>query len=120
MKYFNVDVLSTLINENSLLDVTLESISIFEENYLVNVILEIGLRPKSEFKKIKLIFLNVEECGFSYEKNISFKTVADSKFFKTSDGYFYLSLDPFFGDRNKISDKDTNFVKSKKIEMIVV
>ena len=114
------EVLDILINENSLLDVMLEKIEVSENDSIVTVIFEFKMRPKSDFEKIRLIFSRVEEYGFYYDKNFLFKTVTESKFFKTLEGNYYLSLDPFFGEHNVISDKDANFVKSQEIEMIVI
>lgn len=114
------DVLDVLVNENCLLDVTLEKIEASELENVVTVAFEFKMRPKSDFEKIRLIFSEVEEYGFYYDKNFLFKTVTEIKFFKTIDGNYYLSLDPFFGEHGVISDKDANFVKAQKIEMIVI
>ena len=116
--YKNSDAFDVLIGEDSLLETVITSISIAEKDYQTVIRLEIQMRPNSQFKTISLIFQDVSEYCFYWEKNYSFGDVSEYKLLKGRDEY-YLSLDPDESSTEE-TQEDQDFIRAQymKIEAV--
>jgi hypothetical protein len=104
-----------LVDNLSLYDSSLQKNSIYVKDGIIEV--EIILRldyPLGTY--VKLLFKNVIDYSFSWNKDFDFYIIDSYKLLKTEDNIYYCSLDPF--DRELcISEEDEDIIKSRDIEV---
>lgn len=109
----NNSLLSKLSGENCLLDAKIERLVIYNG---VRLIIEITfkMRPKSDFDRVLIRFIDVFEYSFYYNSDYIFYNIERYKFFSKNKNNFYLSLDPF-DETSEISDKDQDYIFAKEV-----
>ncbi|GBC62889.1 hypothetical protein DENIS_3873 [Desulfonema ishimotonii] len=109
----NIEVLSILSGENSILDAVLKRIIILQEDVL-KVELLLQMRPNSEFDRVLLKFINVSEYCFYYNDETIFYNIERYKFFYDHPNGFYICLDPE-EESQKPSDSDQDFIVAQNL-----
>lgn len=98
------------INNYTILDSELSSISVYVEDDVLHVALTMKL---NNLKLVRLIFKDVIEYNFYYSNDNFFYNVSDYILLFTDNSY-YISLDPYDGSLGP-SEDDSDFIKSNKI-----
>ena len=109
----NEDLIDLLIGDNSLLDASIESIQIKDENNEVNILVMIALAFQKPKRSVKLVFHNVSEFLFYHTSDVSFGLIERYTFIKTEKG-FYISFDPY-DDSNEVSLDDQDYILSGEV-----
>lgn len=104
-----------LIDNLSLYDSNLQKNSIYVKDGIVEV--EIILRldyPLGTY--VKLLFKNVIDYSFYWNKDFDFYIIDSYKLLKAEDDTYYCSLDPF-NREFCISEEDKDIIKSRNLEV---
>jgi hypothetical protein len=112
------DVISFFAGKNSLLDAKLTSLCIRDVDGGIVLYLDFKARNGAQYQDAHLTFSGVIEFGFYHSDEFTFYNVESLKFLTTTDGAFYLSLDPD-ESREEISEADQDFIKAKFVEALV-
>lgn len=94
MELSDVDLLSYLTRENSILDGKLAFVGIKDEGGAVSIQLDVSARSGASYSSIELHFDDVSEFGFTYSHAYVFGTIEEFRFIRMEEGDFYLTLDP--------------------------
>ena len=111
------DAISFLKKKNSLLDSTLTSLCMQDAEGSPIIDLCFAARAGADYEVVRIKFSGIKEFGFYYNDKHSFYVVEDFKFLVTSDGLFYLSVDPDRGQDGE-SETDQDFVRAKYVEIV--
>lgn len=118
MKISGEHLLHFLTSQNSLLDSKLTSIGVVERDNEVAIDLTFTSRKDADYCQIKLSFDAVREFLFSHSNDYVFGNVETVKFTKTSDMYYYFSIDPDPSTKEPSND-DGDFIKALRISAII-
>lgn len=105
---------SVFIDKNSLLDTRLEEIIINTDKSgeLQIMLTFVNFRRGSDFKRVQILFQNVEEFSFYHSEDYNFYNVENYKLLK-SGGKIYISLDPDESTISRSKD-DLDFILAEK------
>ena len=110
----SAEVFNTLAG-GILRDATITEIRIFEENYILKIVVVLNTVRNGI---IKIRFESVVEYYFNYDSSRAFYNVEDYKFFYSVDtGEYYITFDPD-RDANGISENDSDLIRAKSICLI--
>lgn len=109
---------SIFVGKNSLLDTKLKEVLLNTDKLgeLEIKLTFINFKSESDFDRVEVLFQNVEEFSFYYNKDYIFYYVADYKLLNF-EGKIYLSLDPDESTTAR-SHNDCNFILSEKATIV--
>ena len=111
------DAVKHLRGPNSVRDGCLVNLSVDQVHKDPTVELTFEIPRDGEIRVVTLQLKGVQEFDYSYTIENPPNVVAFVKCLMTSDGEFYLSLDPWDEAENFISDKDNEFFRSKLVRL---
>ncbi len=111
----NEEVLSRFAGKNSLIDSEVEKFEISKISESIIVDVHFRMRPSSDWSKVRIRFCGCLHYWFNFSIDRHFYLVDRLKFFRSDDGCFYASFDPY-DDSASVSEEDNDVVYSESIQ----